>query len=75
MTAAALGSAALPQVAAGQASATAKPLPYNSATSDAMPTRNLGKTGYKSQQSIQEEAHHRPEQEDDRRWRVPRRRR
>jgi len=47
MTAAALGSAALPQVAAGQASATAKPLPYNSATSDAMPTRNLGKTGYK----------------------------
>ena len=44
MTAAALGSAALPDVARGQSS---NPLPSNSATSNAMPTRNLGKTGYK----------------------------
>ena len=43
MTAAALGSAALSRVA----NAETAPLPFNSATSNAMPTRNLGKTGYK----------------------------
>ena len=43
MTAAVFGSAALPDVAKGQTSA----LPFNSATTNAMPTRNLGKTGYK----------------------------
>ena len=47
MTAAALGSAALPKLARGQSQATASPLPFNSATNNAMPTRNLGKTGYK----------------------------
>src|SRR5579864_2604680 len=44
VTAAALGSAALPEVARGQA---ASSLASNSATTNAMPTRNLGKTGYK----------------------------
>jgi uncharacterized protein len=43
MTAAVFGSAALPDVAKGQTSS----LPFNSATTNAMPTRNLGKTGYK----------------------------
>ena len=42
MTAAALGSAALPGVAGGQSG-----LPSNPATSNSMPTRNLGKTGYR----------------------------
>lgn len=42
MTAAVLGSAALPKAAAALPS-----LPSNPATSEAMPTRNLGKTGYK----------------------------
>src|ERR1700685_4316004 len=42
MTAAALGSAALPDVVSGQSAP-----PYRAATSDSMPTRNLGKTGYK----------------------------
>jgi uncharacterized protein len=42
MTAAALGSAALPAVASGRSS-----LPSSLATSSSMPTRNLGKTGYK----------------------------
>ncbi len=48
VTAAVLGSAALPDVA--QPAPGANPqanLPYNPATFDAMPTRNLGKTGYK----------------------------
>jgi aryl-alcohol dehydrogenase-like predicted oxidoreductase len=47
MTAAALGSATLPDVAHGQSAQPSRPLPSNSATSDSMPTRNLGKTGYK----------------------------
>src|SRR5277367_2147446 len=47
MTAAALGSAALPEVVTGQSGPASRPLPSNSATSDAMPTRNLGSTGYK----------------------------
>lgn len=47
MTAAALGSAALPDLARGQSSSVTRPLPNNSATINAMPTRNLGKTGYK----------------------------
>lgn len=47
MTAAVLGSAAIPDLVRGQASPSASPLPSNSATSNAMPTRNLGKTGYK----------------------------
>jgi uncharacterized protein len=47
MTAAALGSAALPEIARGQASSASNPLPFNPATTNAMPTRNLGKTGYK----------------------------
>ena len=42
MTAAALGSAALPEIASAQPAP-----PSNSATPTAMPTRNLGKTGYK----------------------------
>jgi aryl-alcohol dehydrogenase-like predicted oxidoreductase len=42
MTAAALGSAAMPDVASGQSGA-----PPRAASSDSMPTRNLGKTGYK----------------------------
>src|SRR5579864_2095771 len=45
MTAAALGSAALPEVALGQSPSNS--LPFNSATTNAMPARNLGKTGYK----------------------------
>jgi aryl-alcohol dehydrogenase-like predicted oxidoreductase len=44
MTAAVLGSAALPEVAKSQAPGAP---PNNSATTNAMPTRNLGKTGYK----------------------------
>src|ERR1035437_2746684 len=44
VAAAALGSAALPDVAKGQPSS---PLPSNLATTNSMPTRNLGKTGYK----------------------------
>ncbi len=47
MTAAVLGSAALPEIAKAQAASPANPLPSNPATPDAMPTRNLGKTGYK----------------------------
>jgi hypothetical protein len=47
MTVAALGSAALPDLAHGQSSAVSRPLPNNAATTNAMPTRNLGKTGYK----------------------------
>jgi len=47
MTAAALGSAALPDLARGQSSPASRPLPLNAATTNAMPTRNLGKTGYK----------------------------
>ena len=42
MTAAAIGSVALPEVARAQPAQ-----PSNSATTEAMPTRNLGKTGYK----------------------------
>jgi uncharacterized protein len=47
MTAAALGSAALPDLARSQSSQASRPLPFNAATTNAMPTRNLGKTGYK----------------------------
>ncbi|HEY6768392.1 MAG TPA: aldo/keto reductase [Candidatus Sulfotelmatobacter sp.] len=47
LTAAVLGSAAIPEVASGRSSEQSKGLPFNSATSNAMPTRNLGKTGYK----------------------------
>jgi len=47
ITAAALGSAALPDVARGQSGPASAALPFNSATTNAMPTRNLGKTGYK----------------------------
>jgi uncharacterized protein len=47
MTAAVLGSAALPEVARAQAGPASNPLPNNPATTNAMPTRNLGKTGYK----------------------------
>jgi uncharacterized protein len=47
MTAAALGSAALPEVASSRPARAFGALPANAATSDAMPTRNLGKTGYK----------------------------
>jgi hypothetical protein len=47
MTAAALGSAALPDLARGQSIPVSRPLPNNSATTNAMPTRNLGKTGFK----------------------------
>jgi len=47
LTAATLGSAALPDVALSQASPVSAPLPSNSATPASMPTRNLGKTGYK----------------------------
>ncbi len=42
ITAAAIGSAVLPDIAVSQAKA-----PFNPASADAMPTRNLGKTGYK----------------------------
>lgn len=44
MTAAVIGSAALPQMASATAT---PPMPSNPATTAAMPTRNLGKTGYK----------------------------
>src|ERR1700727_1973901 len=49
VTAAVVGSTALPDVARAQSTANPQSvnLPYNPATSDAMPTRNLGKTGYK----------------------------
>jgi hypothetical protein len=47
MTAAALGSAALPNVAGGQSTAPPDPAPSNPAILNSMPTRNLGKTGYK----------------------------
>jgi hypothetical protein len=47
MTAAALGSAALPDVAIGRPALHSSSHPFNAATSDSMPTRNLGKTGYK----------------------------
>jgi hypothetical protein len=47
LTAATLGSAALPDVANAQASPISNPLPSNAATPASMPTRNLGKTGYK----------------------------
>jgi hypothetical protein len=46
VTAAVLGSAAVPNVVSGQAAAPHL-LPGNSATAESMPTRNLGKTGYK----------------------------
>jgi len=47
MTAAVLGSAALPEVASGRSGPAVNALPANAAASGAMPTRNLGKTGYK----------------------------
>jgi len=47
MTAAVFGSAALPHVARGQSDQSSHPLPSNLATTNAMPTRNLGKTGYR----------------------------
>jgi uncharacterized protein len=47
MTAAALSSAAVPQIARSQSASATSPLPSNSVTANAMPTRNLGKTGYK----------------------------
>jgi uncharacterized protein len=47
MTAAVFGSAALPHVARGQSNQSSHPLPSNLATTSAMPTRNLGKTGYR----------------------------
>jgi aryl-alcohol dehydrogenase-like predicted oxidoreductase len=47
MTAAALGSAALPNVAGGQSSTSSNPAPSNPAILNSLPTRNLGKTGYK----------------------------
>jgi uncharacterized protein len=47
MTVAALGSAALPEIVRGQSSPASSSLPFNPATNNAMPTRNLGKTGYK----------------------------
>ncbi len=47
MTAAALSTAALPAVASGQSASKPGSLPFNPATTNAMPTRNLGKTGYK----------------------------
>ena len=47
MTAAALSSAAVPQIARSQSAPATSPLPSNSVTANAMPTRNLGKTGYK----------------------------
>lgn len=45
--AAALGSAALPDVVRAQPAQPAHLPPSNAATTDSMPTRNLGKTGYK----------------------------
>ncbi len=50
LTAAAIGSTAVPEIAKGQsrlAPTATSNLPSNPATSSAMPTRNLGKTGYK----------------------------
>jgi hypothetical protein len=47
MTASALGAAVLPDVARGQSGPASNPLPFNLETSNSMPTRNLGKTGYK----------------------------
>jgi len=47
MSAAVLGSAALPNVASGESAQPAHLQPSNSATPNSMPTRNLGKTGYK----------------------------
>src|ERR1700733_1429499 len=47
VTAAVLGSAALPDLARGQSEQSSHPLPSNSASTRSMPTRNLGKTGYK----------------------------
>jgi hypothetical protein len=47
MTAVALGSTAIPAVVKGQPTPVSHPLPANSSTTDSMPTRNLGKTGYK----------------------------
>src|SRR6204780_552689 len=47
MTAAVLRSAALPDVARGRPGPASNRLPSNSATPASMPTRNLGKTGYK----------------------------
>jgi aryl-alcohol dehydrogenase-like predicted oxidoreductase len=46
-TAAILGSAAVPNVAHAQSNASPHAAPANSVTPSAMPTRNLGKTGYK----------------------------
>jgi aryl-alcohol dehydrogenase-like predicted oxidoreductase len=47
MTAVVFGSAAVPDVARGQSDQSSHPLPSNLATTNAMPTRNLGKTGYR----------------------------
>jgi aryl-alcohol dehydrogenase-like predicted oxidoreductase len=47
VTAAVLGSSALPDVANGQSTGASNMQPFNSATPSSMPTRNLGKTGYK----------------------------
>jgi aryl-alcohol dehydrogenase-like predicted oxidoreductase len=47
VTAAALGSAALPDVVRAQPTRPSHLPPSNAATTDSMPTRNLGKTGYK----------------------------
>jgi aryl-alcohol dehydrogenase-like predicted oxidoreductase len=47
MGAAVLGSATLPDVLSAQADSSVSLLPSNSATPNSMPTRNLGKTGYK----------------------------
>ena len=59
MTAAALGSAALPRVARGQSSSS-RPLPLNSATTNAMPTRNLGITGHYRPDALIEALHRHP---------------
>src|SRR6202034_3972539 len=47
MGAAVLGSAALPEVVSSQANSDTSFLPSNLVTPNSMPTRNLGKTGYK----------------------------
>jgi aryl-alcohol dehydrogenase-like predicted oxidoreductase len=47
VTAAVLGSAAVPDLASGKSGARSNALPSNSTSSESMPTRNLGKTGYK----------------------------
>jgi aryl-alcohol dehydrogenase-like predicted oxidoreductase len=47
MSAAVLGSATLPNLASAESAQVSRLQPSNSATPDSMPTRNLGKTGYK----------------------------